>query len=129
MAVIGDMGAGQQANLTTAQTGNGQTTNVVQRRVDRPLAAALVRITTTVGSTPTCTYQLEGSADGATWYPLISQDITTAGPPGTLTSATFTIISATTKWLQIPVDTAWTFARITFSANTNVTNTVDVWVY
>jgi hypothetical protein len=121
-------GGGSVANLATGQTGNGVSTNVGQRRSDTS-RAGLLRIVTTVGSTPTCTYFIEGSPDGVSWFPLASQDITTAGAPGSLTSATFTITSATTTWKLLPVDWPWAYVRITFSANTNVTNTVDVFAY
>jgi len=130
MATVQDQGAGSVANLSTAQTGNGVSTNIVQRRADsNMLRPALLRIVTTVGATPTCTYLVEGSPDGTSWYPLPSQDITAAGAPGTLTSATFTITTATTTWKLLPVDSPWTFLRVTYSANTNVTNTTDVFVY
>lgn len=130
MANIVDLGAGQQANLATGQAGNGLATNTVQRRSDpNMLRPAILRIVTAAGATPTCTYLIEGSPDGASWFPLPTQDVTAAGPPGALTSATFTITTATTTWKLLPVDSPWTFLRVTFSANTNVTNTVDVWIY
>lgn len=121
--------AGNPANLSTAQTGNGVATNAAERRPGLTATSALLRIVTTIGATPTCTYLIEGSPDGAAWFPLPTQDVTAAGPPGTLTSATFTITTATTTWKLIPVDTPWTFLRLTYSANTNVTNTADVFAY
>jgi len=120
-------GGGYIVSLGTGQTGNAATTNVAQRRFDlsatRP---AIIRIVTTVGATPTCTYQVEGSADGTTFYPLATYDATGAVTP---TGATFVITTATTTWRVVPVDQPWTYLRITYSANTNVTNTADVWVY
>lgn len=120
-------GGGNVTNLSTGQTGNGPSTNVVSRRFDtstnRP---ALLRIVTTVGATPTCTYQVEGSPDGAAFFPLATFDATGAA---SATGATFTITSATTAWRVVPVDTPWTFLRVTMSANTNVTNTIDAWIY
>lgn len=129
MATLTNPGSNSVSNLANAQVGNGVSTNVVARRVDKTAVPALLRIVTTIGATPTCTYLIEGSPDGSTWYPLPTQDITTAGPPGTLTSATFVITTATTTWKAVAVDFPWTFIRITFSANTNVTNTVDLFVY
>lgn len=130
MAIIANGGAGQQTNLATGQTGNAVSTNVVQRRSDgnaeRP---AVLRIVTTVGATPTCTYLIEGSPDGSSWFPLPTQDITAAGAPGALTSATFVITTATTTWKLLPVDAPWSYLRVTSSANTNVTNTYDCWIY
>src|SRR4051794_2832706 len=108
MATIVDLGAGQQATLANAQTGNGVSTNVAQRRSDpNALRPAVLRIVTAVGATPTCTYLIEGSPDGVSWFPLPTQDITAAGVPGALTSATFTITTATTTWKLLPVDSPW----------------------
>jgi hypothetical protein len=49
--------------------------------------------------------------------------------PGTLVAATFAIVAAGTVWRMIPADIPWTLARVTYSANTNVTNTLDLWIY
>src|SRR5213595_187165 len=120
MATISSLGAGSVANLSTGQTGNAVSTNIVGRRPDpNMLRPALIRIVTTIGATPTCTYLVEGSPDGTSWFPLPTQDITAAGPPGTLTSATFVITTATTTWKQVSVDFPCSFVRVTFSANTN----------
>jgi hypothetical protein len=130
MATVNSYGAGSVANLSTSQTGSAVSTNIVARRPDgNMLRPSLLRIVTTIGGTPTCTYLVEGSPDGTSWFPLPTQDLTASGPPGTLTSATFTITTATTTWKLIPVDTPWTFVRLTYSANTNVTNTADVFAY
>ena len=91
MATVNALGAGSAANLSTGQTGNGISTNIVARRSDpNALRPALLRVVTT-GAGLTCTYLVEGSPDGLSWFPLPMQDITAAGAPGTLTSATFTI--------------------------------------
>lgn len=127
MATLTNAGGGSSSNLANAQAGNGVATNIVQRRSDRTGVPALLRIVTVAGTT--CTYLIEGSPDNSTWFPLPTQDITTAGPPGALTSATFTITTSTTTWKLIPVDFPWTYVRITFSANTGITNTVDLFVY
>lgn len=130
MATVNALGAGSVANLSTGQTGNGVSTNIVQRRSDpNALRPALLRIVTTIGATPTCTYLIEGSPDGVSWFPLPTQDVTAQGAPGALTSATFVITTATTTWRLLPVDAPWTFVRVTYSANTNVTNTADVFAY
>lgn len=128
MAVIQSLGGGGNiTNLSNAQTGNGASTNVVQRRSDLSWArSSILRITTTVGATPTCTYQIEGSPDGTNFFPLSTYDATGAASP---TGATFVITTATTVWRAVPVDLPWTYLRITYSANTNVTTTADIWVY
>lgn len=127
MATVQSLGGGGNiTNLSNAQTGNGQSTNVV-RRTDSPVSrASLIRIVTTIGVTPTCTYQIEGSPDGTNFYPLSTYDATGAASP---TGATFALTTATTTWRVVPVDLPWTFLRITYSANTNVTSTADIWVY
>lgn len=133
MATITNPGFGQVVNLCTALTGNVEATNRAQRRADRMGFASLLRITTAIGATPTCTYLVEGSATGgpaADWFAVPLQDLPTAGgPPGTLTSATFVITTAATFWKLLPVDMPWVFLRVTFSVNTNVTNTVDLFAF
>jgi hypothetical protein len=130
MATLTSAGAGQSVNLASAQTGSGVATNIAQRRPDKTGVPALLRIVTTIGATPTCTYLVEGSPDGSSWFALPMQDLPTGGgAPGTLTSATFTITTAATFWKLVAVDFPWTYLRVTFSANTNVTNTVDLFPY
>jgi hypothetical protein len=130
MATLTSAGAGQSVNLASAQTGSGVATNIAQRRPDKTGVPALLRIVTTIGAGPTCTYLVEGSPDGSSWFALPIQDLPTGGgAPGTLTSATFVITTAATFWKLVAVDFPWTFLRVTFSANTNVTNTVDLFCY
>jgi len=113
----------ERASLSAAQTGNGVTTNIVDR--SGTLGAAQVVITTTIGATPTCTYALEGSLDGAAWA---AQEYADSATPTVKTTATFVITTATTKTLIVSDNVAWRFLRITYSANTNVTNTADVFI-
>lgn len=110
------------ANLSTAQTGSGQSTNVVDRGGSR--GPAILKITTTIGATPTCTYAIEGSVDGTNWFPVPYAD---SSSPGTLSVATFVITTATTVYKHLLVNFSWRFLRLTYSANTNVTNTADIW--
>lgn len=128
MATVVSLGGGGNiTSLSNAQTGTGASTNVVQRRSDLSWArASLIRIVTTVGATPTCTYQIEGSPDGVNFFPLSTYDASAAASP---TGATFVVTTATTTWRVVPVDLPWTYLRITYSANTNVTSTADIWVY
>jgi hypothetical protein len=113
----------EQGGLSTAQAGNGVTTNVVDRGVT--LGPATVVIVTAVGATPTCAYQLEGSLDNSAWNPLSSAD---SGTPTVFSTATFTITTATTTTRIVNPASAARYIRITYSANTNVTNTVNVQV-
>ena len=113
------------ARLSAAQTGDGASTNIVDRGAftERP---ALLQITTTVGATPTCTYAIEGSADGTSWFAVAYADPAT---PETPAVATFAITTATTTRRILRADQPWRFLRLTYSANTNVTNTADLYVF
>jgi len=111
------------ANLSTAQTGNGQSTNIVDRGDSNDVA--LLKITTTIGATPTCTYAIEGSADGTNWFNIAYADSAT---PTTISVATFVITTATTVYKIIQPNVPVRFLRVTYSVNTNVTNTADIWV-
>jgi hypothetical protein len=113
------------ASLSTGQTGNGVSTNVLDRGgvTERP---ALLQITTTVGDTPTCTYAIEGSADGSAWFPVAYADEAT---PETVSVATFAITSATTVRKILRPGHPWRYLRLSYSANTNVTNTATVWTF
>lgn len=114
-----------QAALSNAQTGNGTSTNIVDRGgiTERP---ALLRITTTVGATPTCTYAIEGSADGTNWFPVSYAETAT---PDTGSVSTFAITTATTTHKILRSHQPWRYLRLTYSANTNVTNTAEFTVF
>lgn len=113
--------------IANAQTGNGATTDVADRRFfdsQAYLVNPVVQITTTIGATPTCTYAVEGSLDGSNWYAMSYADSAT---PTTYAVATFAITTATTKRVIVQANqTPARYLRVTFSANTNVTNTVTV---
>jgi hypothetical protein len=119
---VGLLGTGNATNLSTAQTGDGVSTNVADR--GRQTGPGLLRIVTTVGAGPTCTYLVEGSVDGTDWFPA---PIATTAAPETVVVATFAIVTATTTLRYLRPNHAWRFLRVTYSANTNVTNTVDLW--
>jgi hypothetical protein len=107
--------------LANAMTGTGVTANVLDRGEQSGYAS--ITIVTTVGATPTCTYQLEGSPDNSTWNPLSSAD---SGTPTTFSTATFAITSATTTIRFVnPSSGSARYIRLTLSANTNVTSTID----
>lgn len=107
--------------LSVAQTGNGPSTNVADRGPSHK--GGIVRITTVVGGTPTCTYQIEVSLDGQTWTPATYADIAT---PNTNTTSTFVITTATTVQKIVKQPTPWRYLRVTYSANAAVTNTTDL---
>lgn len=127
MATIEAIPSGQfpdATNLSAAQTGNGASTNVADR--GGSLGPALLKITTTVGATPTCTYAIEVSADGTAWLAAAYADSAT---PTTVSVATFVITTATTVYKVLRAEIPWRFLRVTYSANTNVTNTADLWTF
>jgi hypothetical protein len=111
-------------SLSAAQTGNGASSNVCDR--GGSVGPALLKITTTVGGGPTCTYAIEGSADGTNWFAIPYADSAT---PTTTSVATFAITTATTVYKYLLANYPWRYARVTFSSNTNVTNTVDCWTF
>jgi len=127
MATITAMGRGDLpnvANLSTAQTGNGVSTNIAD--TGRGTGPVLLKITTAIGATPTCTYAIEGSPDGTNWFAIPYADSAT---PTTVSVATFVITTATTVWKLLEANRPWRFARLSYSANTNVTNTADLTVF
>lgn len=112
------------ANLSTAQTGNGVSTNVADRG---PVSSvALLKITTTIGATPTVTIAIEGSPDGTNWFAVPYADSAT---PTTVSVATFAITTATTVWKIIQPNVPVRFIRLSYTLNTNVTITADLWVF
>jgi len=117
--------------LSTAQTGNGVSTNIADRAStlggdNDATGTALLTIVTTIGATPTCTYAIEGSVDGSDWWALPYAD---AATPETVSVATFTQTAATTMRKILRPWHPWRFLRITYSANTNVTNTASLAVF
>ena len=127
MATISALGGERfpnSARLSTAQTGDGASTNIADRgaAVERP---ALLTITTAVGADPACTYAIEGSADGTNWYPVLYAETAT---PGTGTVAAFFAVAGTVHKILMSGQ-PWRYLRLTYSANNNVTNTVDLTVF
>jgi len=125
MATIVTSAPGQpgpnSAALSTAQIGNGQSTNVIDR--GGSVGPALVTIVTAVGATPTCTYAIEVSVDGTDWFAGAYADTAT---PTTVAVATFAVTTATTTRKVLQANQPWRYARITYSSNTNVTNTASI---
>ena len=110
----------EMVTLSAAQAGNGVSTNIAERGPSHKGGA--VRIVTAAGATPTCTYLIEVSVDGSVWTAATWADVST---PTVDSTATFVITTTgvTTKIVKQPA--FWRFIRVTYSANTNVVNTVD----
>jgi hypothetical protein len=106
---------------------NAQTGNVTSSSVDfgRPFLhkAALVRIVTTVGATPTCTYAINGSMDTSSWTAVSYADYLS---PSSFSTSTFVITTAGTVIKYVPPCQPYRYLQVVTSANTNVTNTVDI---
>jgi len=110
--------------LGTGQATNGDTTNTYDSgEAILHGNPRLVRVVTTIGATPTCTYTINGSNDNTSFTPLNYADINTLG---TVTAAPFVITTATTAVKLIPGGQRWRYIKITYSVNTNVTNTADI---
>ena len=114
--------SGSPVNLSTAQTGNADSTNIWDRGNRR--GAGAVVITSTVGSTPTVTVNILGSVDGSTFY---NVPYTLNATPETLAIAAITITTAVTTTYQLRPNHAWRFLKLNYSANTNVTLTADAY--
>ena len=111
-------------NLSNAQTGTGPSTNILD--TGAAVGPICLRLTTTVGATPSCTYLVEGSVDATNWFAIQNAD---AAVPQTLVIATFVITTAAVFHRLIPLGIPVRYVRITYSANTNVTNTLDAYVF
>ena len=112
------------ASLSAAQAGNGPSANIVDR--GGSTGPVLLRLVTAIGATPTCTYLIEGSPDNVNFFPVQYADSAT---PQTLVVTTFVITTAITAFKLIPALIPARYLRVTYSANTNVTNSLDAFVY
>ena len=110
--------------LGTGQVTNADTTNTFDAGdTDIRTSPRLVRVVTTIGATPTCTYTINGSVDNSSFSPLSYADINSLG---TVTAAAFVITTATTAVKVIPPGQRWRYIKVTYSLNTNVTNSADL---
>jgi hypothetical protein len=109
--------------LSTAQTGDGNSTNVMDRGYTLG-GPCLLTLVTTVGATPTVTVAIQGSADGSTFFNIAYSLIAT---PETVAVANVTITSATTNHYILRPNHPWRYLRLVYSANTNVTTTATAY--
>lgn len=110
--------------LSVAQTGNGDSTNTVDRGGNADDSGAVV-ITSTIGATPTVTVNIQGSVDGTAFYNVPYCLVAT---PETLAVAAITITTATTTTYLLRPGHAWRFLKLVYSANTNVTLTATAYL-
>jgi len=110
-------------NLSTAQTGNGDSTNIAARGQNESSGAIVV--TSAVGATPTVTVNIQGSVDGTSWFNVPYALVAT---PATFVIAAITITTAVTTNYLLQPNQPWRFLKLVLSANTNVTLTADAYL-
>jgi hypothetical protein len=113
------------AVLSTAQTGNGDSTNVVDRGVHSVGEPGAIVVTTTVGGSPTVTVNIQGSVDGTAFYNIPYCLVATSE---TIAVAAITITTAVTTTYLLRHFHAWRYVKLVYSANTNVTLTATAFV-
>lgn len=110
-------------SLSAAQTGSADSTHTFDfGNKAKPRDPVLVRFVTTIGSTPTCTYTIKGSVDNTTFFSLAYSDSAT---PSSFSSGTFSTTTAATKLKIVQPGQVYRYLKVTYSSNTNVTNTAD----
>jgi hypothetical protein len=125
MATLAPGGLGSvvgPVNLQTAQTGNADSTNVLDRAGKR--GPAILVINATAGATPTVTVNILGSVDGTNFF---NVDYATMAAPETPAIAALTLTTTAVTHLNLR-DQAWRFLKLNMSANTNMTLTSDVYL-
>jgi hypothetical protein len=125
--ILTDTTGAAQASVTlsTAQTGNGDSTNTADRGPIGVGRSGAVVITSTVGATPTVTVNIQGSVNGTSFYNIPYALVAT---PETLTVAAITITTAVTTTYLLRPNHAWRHLKLVYSANTNVTLTADAYL-
>ena len=110
--------------LQNAQTGNADSTNTIVRQSEVNLRAMVLRITSTIGATPTVTVNIVGSFNGTDFFNIpysILSDTTNAW-----SIAALTITTAVTNHYELLPGQGWRYIKVVMSANTNVTLTTDL---
>jgi hypothetical protein len=110
-------------NLQTAQGGNADSTNVLDR--GSAMGPAALQINSTAGATPTVTVNVLGSIDGVNFYNI---PYATVAAPATPVNTALTITTTTIQLLYLLSNFAWRYLKLNMSANTNVTLTSDVFI-
>src|SRR6185369_12906335 len=121
MATLNFQGSGTYL-LGSAQTGNVDTTNTIDRGGNRGPAALVV--TSTVGGTPTVTVNIQGSADGTNFFNIPYALVAT---PSTFVVAAITTTTTNTITYLLQPNQGWNFLKLNISALT--TETVQATAY
>jgi hypothetical protein len=125
MALVNAAG-GDPVNLSSAQTGNGDSTNVAVRGVRDTTRQGSVVITSAIGATPTVTINIQGSVDGVNWVNVPYSAENTFSATWVVTALTIT--TAKTGFYVLQPGMGWRMLKLVYSANTNVTLTVDAYL-
>lgn len=123
MAVLAMATGEESVNLSTTQTGNGDSTNIAKRGA-RQTGGAVV-ITSAIGATPTVTVNLQGSVDGVQFFNVPYALVAT---PRTFVLTAITITTAVTTSYLLQELIPFRYFKLVYSANTNVTLTADVFL-
>jgi hypothetical protein len=81
-------------------------------------------IASAIGATPTVTVNIQGSADGITWFNVPYALLAT---PRTFVLTALTITTAVTTTYLLQEGVFWRYLKLALSANTNVTLTADLY--
>lgn len=112
-------------NLQTAQTGNADSTNTIERAVGEVnLRQHVLRIVSTIGATPTVTIKILGSVDGTNFYKVPYSVMSAVA--GDYSTADIVTTTAKTELYALLFGFPWHYLKINMSANTNVTLTSDL---
>lgn len=114
---------GSATTLGTAQTGNADTTNTLDRGFHRGPAAVV--LTSTVGATPTVKVDIQGSVDGTNFF---NAPYALVATPETVAVAQITVTTAVTTTYLMRPDHAWRYLKLVYSTNTNVTLTATAYL-
>jgi hypothetical protein len=115
---------GEGRRLSDAQTGNGDSTNIVFRGLSD--SAGTVVLTSAVGATPTVTVNIQGSVDGVNWANVPYYAGAWVVAPTYIVTA-IVITTAVTTMYHIRGTDDFRFLKLAYSANTNVTLTADAY--
>ena len=122
MATISGIGAlaSGVVTLSSAQTGNGASTNIVDR--GPAVGPALLTIVSVAGGTPALTVDIQGSVDTVDWWNVAYA--TQAAPETPVVAQISTITTSTTTRFILRPYHPWRYLRLLYGGNVNLTLTV-----
>ena len=124
MPVVDTQG-GAPALLSSAQTGNGDSTNIAGRQMGAVQGGGAVVITSAIGATPTVTVNIQGSVDGTNFFNVPYALVAT---PRTFVITAITITTAVTTTYLLQESIFYRFLKLAYTANTNVTLTATAYI-